>query len=584
MSLWSSSEQKPARRVLPWLLGITFVLVLVLAFVAYRQVAPADALDLPENRRLAVLPLQNATGEGDQAWVRLGLMEMISETLARTPGLEIVTAERLVQAVDSRELLADSEEIRRRIRELAAALGGELFLDVRIHRRTERRSDAGGEPYLLELAVLDATGTVLDRTTLRGSDPARLGGRLAFLVADSLTARDEPIRFSQVYGSSTFLNRLHGMGLAVLATDGPAAARPYFEIAVDADPRFLAARLRLAEIGRREGRWMEARQRAIEVVEAAQSRGERAWERRALHELARTEAIAGRLPTAVEMASQVRALAARAGKRSEELSALRDLVRFALGDGDDERAAELLAERLALEEGLGDRLGKVETLSELGALALRSDDLETARARLEEGGTLAGELGDVWSEMRILASLGEVAKRQGDHERAVEAWRRAAVFASQRGQDDRLLLLRKNIAESLLLGHDLKAAEEAFLDVLDSARDVGDRRLQALASVRLAYILLRRGYPYQARPHLDRAIAFDQDLDEPLTLQRLISWMAYEEGNYDLALRTLLVVKRQAGDGWGPLDEGFLKAYETALERGERVRLPGEEEGVLGPG
>lgn len=180
------------------------------------------------------------------------------------------------------------------------------------------------------------------------------------------------------------------------------------------------------------------------------------------------------------------------------------------------------------------------------------------------------------TEMQVLASLGEIASRRGDAAAAIAMWQRAASFYAQRGETARSLLLTRNVAEAVLRGGDLAAAEDAFHDVRELAVAAGDATLEGLASLRLAYILLRRGYPYQARPFLDRALKLDRRIDEPLTLQRLIAWMAYEEGNYRLAVDTLSALKRQAGDAWHELDEGFLAAFTRALERGERVPLPAE--------
>ncbi len=319
------------------------------------------------------------------------------------------------------------------------------------------------------------------------------------------------------------------------------------------------------------------------MIQEAQDRGEVVWEARALHGLAVAEALSGRAEQAAQLAEQVRSSYAVRDDAGARLAALRDLASFTLASGDAERAGELFRQIGDLQQDLGDRLGRVDTLAQLGALALRADDLERARGAFDEARELAAGLGDVRTEMQILASLGEVASRRGQRAEAVELWRRAATFYEQRGETGRRLLLATNVAEALLLDDDLAAAEDAFRDVRELAVERGDESLEALASLRLTWILLRRGYPYQARRHLDRAIELDQRLDQPLALQRLIAWMAYEEGSYRLAFDTLGAVKRQAGDDWNELDEQFLDVFARALERGERLPVPGEEN-VLGPG
>ena len=102
--------------------------------------------------------------------------------------------------------------------------------------------------------------------------------------------------------------------------------------------------------------------------------------------------------------------------------------------------------------------------------------------------------------------------------------------------------------------------------------------MEALAAMRLTWVHLRRGYPFLARNHLERALALDENLREPLTLQRLIAWLAYEEGNYRLAIDTLSAVKRQAGEAWRAQDQEFLDVFVRAGEAGERLPLPGDDE------
>lgn len=566
----------------PWLLFAAFVLALAAALYAYRLVVPTVSLDLDAAGRVAVLPVANATGEPEHEWVRLGLTEMIAETLRRTRGVEVVEPERLQAALAARGLDPEDDAARPWVRELARALGGELVLDIEA-RRSTRRGTADAELFSLRFEAVDRAGATVGEGELFGTEPVRIAERLTNQLAAALAARALPVTMSRVYTSHPFLNRLYGMGLAAERTGDTEAAGRCFEIVLGLEPRFLAARFAQAELARRAGRLEESRQLFLAVLEEAQNRGERVWEARTLHALAVSTALVGRTDEAVTLASQVPSLPAIAGDRAARLAVLRDLARFALAAGDEARASELYREAGTLQQELGDRLGRVDTLAQLGALALRAQDLDAAERDLAEARDLAQELGDARTEMQVLASLGEIASRRGDDAAAIDMWRRAATFFGQRGETARRLLLARNVAEAVLRGGDLDAAEDAFQDVRELAVAAGDATLEGLASLRLAYVLLRRGYPYQARPHLDRALALDRRVDEPLTLQRLIAWMAYEEGKYRLAVDTLSAVKRQAGDGWREQDEGFLAAFTRALERGERVPLPGETD-QPGPG
>lgn len=569
-------------RLTPWLLGGAVLVILGGALFSFRLFAPDVDLDLGAEGRLVVLPVRNATGEREQDWVTLGLMDLLAETLRRTPGVGVVAPERLTEVIAVRGLDPEDDEQRHRVRELALALGAELALDVAATRRTSRGASVA-ELYSLRFEVVDAAGTALGGGELRGPDLARIAERLSYLVAADLAVRTQPVAMSRIFSSSPFLNRLYGMGVARLLAGDPDAARPHFDIALAVEPSFLAARWRIAECARRKGRLEESRRLTLEMIQEAQDRGEVVWEARALHALAVVEALDGQAEKAAQLADHVLSSYAVRDDDGARLAVLRDLASFVLASDDAARAGELYRQIGDIQQRLGDRLGRVGTLAQLGALALRDDDLEAALAAFDEARDLAADLGDVRTETQILASLGEVASRRGQRADAVSLWRRAATFYEQRGETGRQLLLLTNVAEALLLDDDLEAAEHAFRDVLELAVKRGDESHEALASLRLTWILLRRGYPYQARRHLDRAIELGRRLDQPLTLQRLIAWMAYEEGNFRLAVDTLGAVKRQAGDGWNELDERFLEVFARALERGERLPVPGEEN-VLGPG
>ena len=173
-------------RATPWLLGGAFVLVLAAAVYSFRLVAPQAALELAATGRVVVLPVANATGEREHDWVRLGLMEMIAETLRRTRGVQVVAPERLARVIAARGLDPDDDEMRRRIRELGLAAGADLVADVAARKQAGRRRDDDGA-YSLALEVLDADGLV-GQSEVRGADLARLAERLTYLLADALVA------------------------------------------------------------------------------------------------------------------------------------------------------------------------------------------------------------------------------------------------------------------------------------------------------------------------------------------------------------------------------------------------------------
>ena len=548
------------------------------ALAVSTRFAAAPPIDLALTGRVIVLPLVNATGDRAEDWVSLGLAEMITDALERTPGVSVVRPERLYKVIASRGLEIADEADRERGRELALALGAELVVDATLDRRGGSTAAAAGENvYRLRFRLFGADGEVA-RGEVAAGRPLAAADLLAGDLARGLVVDAEPVSIANVFSRSSFVDRLYAMGLHQLRTSGAAAAAPYFEIALSSRPRFLQGQARLAECRQELGDAAGSRQLTLAVLDEAQARGEWRWQVWSLQALGRMAALQGGFDEAQEHASRAFSIALDRADLADRGSLLFDLARVALARDEKARAEELFVEILEIRQNLGDSLGEIDVLLEIGSLFLGADDLEGARQVLARARQLAAGLDDLWTEMRAVSSLGEVARRQGDHALAGELWSQALSFYEERGDRDRQLLLARNLAEVLLLARDFEAAEQRLRRVLDLASELENPAYEAAASLRLTWILLRTGYPRQARTHLDRALALDRWLShERLELQQVIAWFAYEQGNYQLAVDTQQEVKRQAAERWSPWQEEFLEVFEKALASGRRWPVPGED-------
>ncbi|MCP4660422.1 MAG: tetratricopeptide repeat protein [bacterium] len=549
--------------------GVTLIIGLGLAVFYYPIFDTPPAFELTLTGRLVVLPVVNATGDPVHDWVRLGLMEMMAETLAENSGVQVVAPERLSGAMAARGLDPHDGEVRERIRELALALGAEQALDVVVRETVEG--------YSFEVRLFTAGGQSGESVELQGRDPVEIADRMTYSLARELVGGFEPVRMTRVFSQSPFLNRLYGMGLDALRTSGPELARPYFEIILRHQPRFPEAKARLAECELLLGELQRSRALELEVLEEAQNRGAQRLQAHSLQSLALVATLDGRIEQADRLHSQAQSIALAKGDRATELAVLHELARLAQAQGERERTEELLFAILDIEQDLGDRLGRADTLIQLGSLALLRGDHEAAEERWNAAGELARDLADEWTGMRVLTHLGDLARERGQLDEAEERWLRALAFFEQRGDRPQQLLLTRNVAEALVGRGDLESAEERLRQLLELAQELEDEDLEALASLQLTRILLRQGYPRQARGHLDRALELDRLIDDRVELQRLIAWLAYEQGNYPLAVGTQTAARRQSGDSWQEADEQFLRVFERALEENRRLPLPGEE-------
>ena len=564
-----STQEARSRAWVPWLLGLVALVGIGLT-VATQMLAPSGPeLTLEGEGRIAILPIKNEGPRSDD-WVGWGLAAVISEGLEATDGVRVLAPTHFFRVLADRGLDAGVTADRERAHTLAVALGAETVADITLRRSGKNKSVS------MNVLLTDAQGSLVSEVELTGEDPMAAAGLLVTALADALGGGRAPVPLAQALSADVFVDRLYAEGLDRLLRDSAKVALPYFEIALSHHPDFVHAKLRWIECLRRTGRATEAEPVAQELLSQAQSRGSRALQAEAFRALGILYALRGNTVAADEQYKHSLRLDQRRKDPRGEAIAHYERARLALADGRSEDAESLFQESLKKKREDGDQLGQIDLLVRLGSLFLTSDRLEDAENLLNQALLASTELDDVWNEHRVLASLGEVAWRQGRSDDAVELWGRALSFYQQQEDGQRIMLLSRNLARALIESGDYGAAESRYRDQLEYAQNLEDPRLEAEAVVRLAWLQLRQGYPFQARPLVQRAVELDRYLTDRTDLQRVIAWMAYEEGDYALAMKTQGDLRRQSADVWTEQDEAFLMVYGQARVQRRRLPLPGE--------
>ncbi len=559
----------PHRPAWPWWVALVAIVVLGVstwaALNADRLTGAGPRMSVTNTGRLALLPWANATGDPALDWVSIGLMEVVAQAISETPEIEMVPATWVRRALRRRGLDVADDAERARARELVAALGASLVLETTVRE--------GLEGIELE-AVLWRGATAETTMTYRGDDVMVAAESLADGVARGLNPDALRLSFDRILSGDGIADQLYAMGVHALRADEIDEARNYFEIAVRQRPRFLLARARLAESAVARGALDVAREGHLVVLEEAQGRGDQYLQASSLLALSDVAARRGADDEADELARQAEANYLALGDRAHQLETLDVRSRIALAGRRGARAEAVFVEILQAQRALDNQLGEVDALRQLGLASLANDDLPAAADLLGEARALARKLGDVAAEMNIAASLGEVAARQGRAEDADQLWAEATAYYRQRDDPSRTLLLVEKRARLLWSDGAFEQAEDQYLDTLELAAQMGDRASEGRASLALADILLRKGYPYQARPHLDRVLTLDRVIDDPLAIQRVIARFAHAQGDHGVAVDTLRSVREQAGeDRWSEDDAALLVRYERA--RAEAERAPG---------
>lgn len=190
---------------------------------------------------VAVLNFADMTGAGEGSWLATGIPSMLVTGLAQTPGLHVVSPQRVQEALvraghtDSASLKQSEAADVARLAGAGALVAGTIY--------------KSGEEIRIDAQVQDlATGRVLWANTVTGTD--------VFSLADSLAARirtgigfGESVdlrRITDVSSTSIAAYRLYARSLDASVSQRWAEAARLLEAAVGIDPTFAEAHLRLA--------------------------------------------------------------------------------------------------------------------------------------------------------------------------------------------------------------------------------------------------------------------------------------------------------------------------------------------------
>ena len=188
---------------------------------------------------------ENVAGAEDVAWMSRGVPNMLLTGLAQTRGLDIVSAQRLHEAIrqTGRDSLASLDQSQ--IADVARRAGaGAVVVGSIVKAGSEIRIDAQLEDL--------SSGRVLAADSVRGTDLFALVDQLAARIRDGVGLRDAAsIRHvADVSTSSLEAYRFYSEGLTAYNNTRAADARALFEKAVTIDPTFAQAYFHLALVSR----------------------------------------------------------------------------------------------------------------------------------------------------------------------------------------------------------------------------------------------------------------------------------------------------------------------------------------------
>ncbi len=422
------------------MLGVALLLLLGWAWVS---VQPPDAAEL----RIALLPVQNETGDAQLDWVELGVLPLIDRTLEDAGVRRVDTG----QVISTIRRYPDAEDPASQARVLKLNTGADRVLVPRLYV-----ADGG---YRLEISRADGASEA-ENITLQGGDVPVLAVAAGQTLSGSGSRWQSAGRQQrELVTDDPFVNQAFARGLdARLRGQWEEAAR-FFDTVLAAAPELLEARFQLAVVTRRMGDWDYADQLHEELMTAA---------------------------------------------RADEDAGMMGTVQLAAGTlawrrGDRESAEALYSQALAAFIEAGDETRAANAQANLGILARTRAEYALAEERMRSALDHYREIDHRFSEARALSNLGRFLIEQGRLDEATD-------YLQQSLDIRRTLDLPRHVAQTLSALADVdmergnwQQALVQYEDTLALAREYDSPTLEATAAGDLSTVLRRLGRLDEAR-------------------------------------------------------------------------------------
>jgi len=209
---------------------------------------PAPGIGIGGRPAVAVVAFDNPASVGDIAWLTTGLPGMIETGLAQTPGLDVISNERLAEVVIQIGESALGALDENRVLDVARRAGAGALVSGSLFKT--------GSDVRVDIQVQDVvSGRLLGAFRVTGSDVFALADELTVFVRHGLNVKAEatPARIADVTTTSLEAYRLYNEGVEALTNLRRAEARRLFEQAIEIDTTFASAYFRLMTVTRQLG-------------------------------------------------------------------------------------------------------------------------------------------------------------------------------------------------------------------------------------------------------------------------------------------------------------------------------------------
>ena len=508
--------------------------------------------------RIAVLPVQNQTGDAQLDWVELGVLPLIDKAL-EGGGVQRVSTGQVLSTLRRYPEAQDAE-----------AQARVLKLNSRVDRVVVPRLYVSDGGFRLEVRSVDAEDDDYD-IDLAGADVAVLAVAAGTTLAESLSRWHGSQRAQSTFVTDDpFVNQAFVRGLDARLRGRWEDAARYFDTVLVAAPDLLEAKYHLALVTRMMGDWDYAEQLHEELLQAAEAAGSPSM-------LAAVQSISGTLAwrrgdkdAAEKWYTQALENYRDEGDSDYIASTTANLGILAATRGRFPQAEDRMREALVHYRSTGDRFNEATTLKNIGNVLVDQGRYDEAEEVLLESLEIRQTLELPLEVALTLSVLADVEMARGHWEQALAYQERVLETAEAHDSPTLEIRARSDLSSAMRSVGRLDDAVAMAATAYTQATELGSRTNQAFALLQQGRAELDRGLAARAESLFARAAQEYAEIDEPLGETRArIAWAfaLIKSAQPDQAKEELAVAKARIEDsGLDHLKSSLYRA-EAALEQ-----------------
>lgn len=461
-------------------LGAVAVLVVVVAAYFF-FVKRSEPVVSDDENRVAFLPFSNQTGDPEQQWLELGLMDMVVRGFEARSAVDVIPTERVLKALrGQRGDTFDSESAGL----FCKRTGAKWLVSVVVEGDAAR--------YQFAVTCYPADGQKPRTKKIEGARLTEITESLVSELGEVLLGKKAPPRPTGAKSDDPFTDETFGRGLQAFYDTKDKEAVPYFEICLQRDADFTWAAYFLAASKHGLGELKDARElieALIEKVDPSESPVLFAEIKHLQGIIALDEDQFGEAESLLRAALELwRGL----GKEEEVGAALSDLAHCLDLGGNPRQARALAGDLRELYKGLQDLLGLAETETLVAVTFLNEGKEEQALPFLQKALEYYEESNFKPGMISIWNMRGYIALEKDNQDEAESAFNQAAQLALTVDAPDLQYEVARNAAAFALTAGDQAEAEQQLQAALKIAEEAGLVREQVEVQLELADLLVEQ--------------------------------------------------------------------------------------------